>query len=488
MRTNPSPLITIIFTISILVGCGGGGTSSSAGVSNSADTSASSLSLTNVNQMLVAPQDLSIQTTASRVNKFFKVLIAGFGIKEAFAAATTNTTYTIDTSGKINPTDLAGIVAGRPSTATSDLLIDSPKFLLFLYSGLNKAATNEQCVLVGVRKSDGKIACINSNPRCDTATNPNNVCNVSDYRSQIKVDPSGNIFSLVLGDGSLETFDLTNPDSPKYSTIFTNPAVGAASFPIVNRYSDIWTSINLNNGPDLEYRIYKASGGEALYSVPPGRSVTCAFAGPDTDNANFYYIANINGSGALFNMYKLTRSPSGAFTESLVASDNRSGQDNTLWMNSGGCAQMAKFGQKIYSIGYNQTQMPGHVSNLMYELMSNDIALGNSLPVTIQLSNDILFATNLKAHETGLVVAGLDASETSHVIQRFNPGTNQLTTVLNKNSYRINTMTVAKNGDITFTGIQLLGGANVIATIPSATNLLTAKALSAQPVGIGSIN
>jgi hypothetical protein len=37
-------------------------------------------------------------------------------------------------------------------------------------------------------------------------------------------------------------------------------------------------------------------------------------------------------------------------------------------------------------------------------------------------------------------------------------------------------MTVAKNGDITFTGIQLSGGANVIVTVPSATNLPTAKA------------
>jgi hypothetical protein len=157
-------------------------------------------------------------------------------------------------------------------------------------------------------------------------------------------------------------------------------------------------------------------------------------------------------------------------------------------MNSGGCAQMAQYRQKIYSIGHNQTQMPGHYSNFMYELMSQDIASGSSLPVTLQLSNDILYATNLQAHDTGLVVAGLDTNETSHVIQRFNPDTNQLTTVLNKNFYRIITMTVAKNGDITFTGIQLSGGANVIVTIPSATNLPTAKALNAQPVGIGSVN
>lgn len=466
----------------MLLGCGGGGSSSNS--SAAAPSAEPTFSLSGVNQMLVAPQGLSVQTTTYAFNTFFKSLIAGFSIREAWAAATTNLAYTIDASGVISPSTLARVVAGKTTDATSDLLIDSPNFLLFRYTGLNKAVTGEQCVLVGVRKSDSEIACISTNPRCDT--NPSNICDVSDYRSQIKVDTTGNIFSMVLGDGGLEVVNLTNPAAPAYQSIFTHLAVGDASFPVMNRYADIWTSVNLNSSTNVQYRVYSASGGNPLYTVPSGRSVTCGFAGPASDSANFYYIANLGA--AQFSMYKLTRASSGTFTESLVMFDNTAGQGNTLWMNSGGCAQMVDFGDKVYSIGYNQTQMAGHYSNFLYELMNPGIAAGTSTPVSYQLSSDLLYATHLKGYETGLVVAGLDATETSHGIQRFNPGTGQLTTVMPIGSYRIGSMTVAKNGEITFTGIRLSDSANVIVKITAITNVLTAKALNAQPVAIGSVN
>lgn len=433
--------------------------------------------------MMVAPQGLSVQTSSYTLNKFFKLLLAGFSVRDAWAEAASSGAYTIDTSGKINPSDLANLVAGKSTDATSDLLIDSPKYLLFRYQGLYKAETGEQCVLVGVRKTDGKTACISVNPRCDT--NPNNICNVSDYRSQIKVDPEGNVFMTVLGDGGLESFDLTNPEKPSYASIFTHQTVGDAAYPILNKFSDVWTRINLLSTQNIAFRIYPKQGGSAVYEVPTGRDATCAFAGPATDNANFYYIANMGGPR--FDMYKLTRSSTGAFSETLVMSDSRSGQDNTLWMNSGGCAQMVNYGDRVYSVGYNQTQMAGHYSNFLYELMNPSIAAGTSAPVSFTLDG-WLYATSLLGYDTGLVVAGFDSSETTHGIKRFNPATNQLKTVMDIGSYKIISITVARNGDITFTGTRVSDTANVIVTIPAATDILTAKVLTAQPAAIGSVN
>lgn len=478
--------------LAVAVGCsviglascgGGGGSGSSSTSSSSASTTQSTLSLSGVNQMMVAPQGLSVQTASYALNKFFKALLAGFSIRDAWAAAASSVAYVIDASGKINPSDLANLVAGKPTDATSDLLIDSPKYLLFRYQGLYKAGTGEKCVLVGVRKTDGKTACISTNPRCDT--NPNNICNVSDYRSQIKVDPAGDVFTTVLGDGGLESFDLTNPEKPTYASIFTHQAVGDAAYPILNKFSDVWTRINLLSTQNIAFRIYPKLGGNALYEVPAGRDATCAFAGPDADSANFYYIANMGGPR--FDMYKLTRSSTGTFSETLVMTDSSSGQANTLWMNSGGCAQMVNYGDKVYSVGYNQTQMAGHYSNFLYELMNPSIAAGTSAPVTFTL-NGWLYATNLLGYDTGLVVAGFDATETTHGIKRFNPATNQLTTVMDTGIYKIISITAAKNGDITFTGTRVSDSANVIVTIPVATNILSVKVLNAQPVAIGSVN
>lgn len=480
----PKKLIAITLSAAFLSACGGGGSSSNSAANTPSSPATDSVSLAGVNQMLVAPQGLSVQNTAYAVSRFFKTLVAGFSISDAWAAVSGGMAYVIDAGGKISASDLASIVAGKQSDASSDLLIDSPKFLLFRYQGLNKSGTNEQCVLVGVRKADGKIACISSNPRCDS--NSSNVCNVSDYRSQIQVDPSGEIFTTVLGDGSLQSFDLKNPAAPVYTTLFTHQQVGDAAFPILNRYADTFTRINLNSSQNIAYRIYPASGGAAVYSVPTGREVTCGFAGPSSDNANFYYVANLGP--AQFSMYKLTRSSTGSFTESLVMSDNSPGQANTLWMNSGGCAQMVHYGDRVFSIGFNQTQMAGHYSNFLYELMNPDIAAGNASPISFTLGSDLLYATNLLGYEGGLVVAGVDATETSHGIQRFNPATNQLSTVLPVGAYRIGSLTVAKNGDITFTGIRISDSTNVLVSIPQATNAIGVRVLNNAPVAIGSVN
>jgi hypothetical protein len=108
--------------------------------------------------------------------------------------------------------------------------------------------------------------------------------------------------------------------------------------------------------------------------------------------------------------------------------------------------------------------------------------------VSYQLSSDLRYATHLKGYDTGLVVAGVDASETSHGIQRFNPTSGELETVMAVGAYRIESLTVAHNGEITFTGIRLNDRANVIVKIAALTNVLTARVLNAQPIAIGSVN
>jgi hypothetical protein len=472
------PVLIAFSATLISCGGGGGGGSSTSTATSPADTPAaqSEIAVTNVNKMMVAPDGL-VSSAAVSIQSFYKVMQAALGINNVRANASKNQVYSIDPNGRITPSDIATLVAGKPTTATSDLVIDSPNFLIFRFNGLFQPISGggtQQCVLLGVRKTDGKFACVKSNPRCDSI----NSCQVSSYLSQIKVDPSGNIFYIVLGDGGLEKVDLTDPAKPIYSSVFTHAAVGDASYPVVNAQADVMTTINLMSGSTLSTRIY--AGSTLKYTVSES-TIGCSFAGPSTDSSNFYYTAAVPNSPVI-NLFKLTRDPAtGNYTKSTI--NTSPDGSNGLSMNGGlNCARVIQQGDSVYTIGYKP--LNSNPGNILYEPLR--LNSGSATPTFYSLSTDYGYLADLQAYTGGLAVLGVSVDENSHGIQRFNTSTKASLTVLPVGQYKIKSITVSQDGAITFIGTALAGGGAVIGTI-TAANVLTVNGLAAEPTSIATI-
>jgi hypothetical protein len=450
-----------------LSACGGGG-NGGGGVGSS---SQSSISVSSVKQMMVAPVGATSASLIS-LESLYALTLNALGIQSAWAANSNSQVYSVDLSGDISVSNLANLVSGSSSLATSDLVIDSPKFLLFRYVGLYQpvsAAVKRQCVLLGVRKTDGKFACILSNPRCDAI----NICAVNDFRSQIKVDPSGNVFFIVLGDGGLEKVDVSDPANPIYSKAFTHSEVGDASVPVVNQNAEVMTSINLmSSSTDIETRIY--SGSTLKYTVSRLEDVKCAFVGPGLDASNFYYTSFETGPG--FSLNKLTRGAAGDFTKSTV-NTNLTGS-NGLDLGNTSCARVVHTSDKVFAVGYRYGNSP---RNFLYELVNS-----SGTPTFHTLTTDFLYQTALLSYQDTVVVVGTDITETSHGIQKFDSLTNTFTTVLPVGTFKIGSTTISQSGEITFTGTRLSSGSGVIGTISSA-GILTAKNISVEPTSIASV-
>jgi hypothetical protein len=469
--------VLIAFSATLISCGGGGGSSSTTATPAEAPAAQSAIAVTNVNKMMVAPDGL-VSSTVVSIQSFYKVIQAALGINNVRANASKNQVYSIDPNGRITPSDLAALVAGKPTTATSDLVIDSPNFLIFRYNGLFQPISGggtQQCVLLGVRKTDGKFACVKSNPRCDSI----NSCQVSSYLSQIKVDPSGNIFYIVLGDGGLEKVDLTDPSKPIYSSVFTHAAVGDASYPVVNAQADVMTTINLMSGSTLSTRIY--AGSTLKYTVSESL-IGCSFAGPSTDSSNFYYTAAVVQNQPAIGLFKLTRdSVTGDYTKTTV--NTSPDGSNGLSMNGGlNCARVIQQGDSVYTIGYKP--LNSNPGNILYEPLR--LNSGSATPTFYSLSTDYGYLADLQAYTGGLAVLGVSVDENSHGIQRFNTTTKTPVTVLPVGQYKIKSITVSQDGAITFIGTALAGGGAVIGTI-SAANVLTVNGLTAEPTSIATI-
>jgi hypothetical protein len=472
-------IIFIVAFITVLSACGGGGGGGSAG-SVSSQSASDSMSLSGADALMVAPTGLATSQLTKLKTILQDTVYAVLGIKKVIAqsTSTTNQVYAIDPNGNITPSNVADLISGVSNNpATVNFALDSPKYIIFGYNNLYQpraGGTRKQCVLVGVRKTDGKFACISASPRCDSS----NTCNVSAYGSQIKTDPSGNMLFVVLGDGGLEKVDLTDPANPIETSIFTHNNLGDASFPIVNANGDVFTSINLGSTQTLTRRVYMASGG--FYEIPDSSNlndISCAFVGGANNSSNFFFIQPKSADDKVY-YNKLTRNNDGTFTSTTLFNQPLTG--NNASVLAAGCSTVVSNGNRMFGINWFNPQNPTAPSNSLlieYPSSGSNVTKYNldaSFPVT----------KDLQSHDDGLVIMGTNLSGTTSGIQRFDLATNTLTTVLQAGSYLINAMTVSSNGDIKFTGTRVSDGANVIATLPKTTATIAQSALSVKPISI----
>lgn len=482
----------IIFSISLLLtGCGGGGGGGIVDPNTSAaSTDSTTMSLENVNQLMVAPVGLTASTVALNKPSLMKAFYALLGIQNAEAQSTvSNQVYTIGSNGVISPSRVAEIIAGRPTKASSNWVIGTPKFSLISYTGLYKPGQNGenslQCVLVGVRYSDGLLSCINLNPRCDAV----NACDVTNFLSQIKVDPSGDIFFIVAGDGGLYKLDLTNPLKPVISTVFTHADVGDAQNPVINSTGDVLVSINILSSENVQTRIYSSNGKMTVISDPQStdpelndQQINCAFPGFGDHSTSFYYLSieknNPIPANSKATLYEMLRNTDGTFKKVKIKSSLLR-QDDPLTLGYTNCAAIISQANRSFAIGY---KIQSNVPNRLYEL-----ANPSNVQKIYSLSNDFDSAVNMKSCTTGLAILGVNLAHTSNGIDKFLSSTNVVSNVLRVGKYSIESMAVSNDCTITFVGVRLSDKVNVKGKIDPSDNL-SITILSASATSIANLN
>ncbi|MBM4252508.1 MAG: hypothetical protein FJ146_11095 [Deltaproteobacteria bacterium] len=463
--------IASIVPLMVLLAC-------SAAKKSTSEDMAKKLNLQDVKNLLLAPSGLNAaQLNVLDVDHTPETFINQKRFLADEIPALKNRVYSLNSHGEISEALLAEKISGNVNDpASSDLAFDTSTFAFFRYRDLYQSgpgnAPGKQCVLVGVRKSDGTLSCITANPRCDDV----NICNVGDYRSQIKINPQGDTLFLVLGDGGLQKIDLRDPSQPKETVIFTHDSQGDASFPIVNDKNDVMTTINV--GGSATNIITKIFGSEGqTYTIPGSNQInriSCAFVGSGSKSSSFYYV-DLDPSDSSFHYIELIRGADGSFTPTTLYKE----PEGSGVLGSS-CTRIVHSGERVFGLNYfvpSNPTFPGNSVLMEYPSIASPIlhyALDQRFPVK----------KDLQQYPNGVVILGATLDGTKSGIEHFDTTTNTATTVLAADDYFIRSMSVAVNGDISFVAVRLADRANILGTITLGSMTQKNVRLSTEPVSI----
>jgi hypothetical protein len=450
--------VLLSVSFAILTACGGGGgggSSSTSGVTIGTQTYANTSQAAN---LIVAPTGTTVSFWEKFKSDLVDTVYAMAGIASAYAHSPTNSVFQLNSAGTSTQISATEVSSGSFSSTLTTGIIDSSNFILIGYSNLSNSS-GKSCALIGIRKSDDKIACIDFSPRCDSINN----CRVNNYASQVKVSSDGNTFYAVKGDGGLSKINLADPWNPVITDIFTHAAVGDASFPLVNANGDVFTCINLMSTSNIACRIFGLNG--TTTQIATARPY-CAFF----DSTNNFYYSTAVGDGS-YNLNKLTFNSGNFSSASIVETLASPPASSALAID---CRNVVQFSGRTFAVHlYN----PGIGSNSpnLFEFKSATTA--NSRNITLNANS--VYQTDLQSHTNGLVTLGV-AADGSGVIERYDVATDTVTTVLptinDPTKYTITSMTVhPTTGIVKFTGSTLIGNQAVIGTIDGATNAISIK-------------
>lgn len=458
--------VLLLISIVLLTGCGGGSSSgSSSRVTIGTQTYANTSQAAN---LIVAPTGMTVSLLEKFKSELVNTMYAMAGIVNAYAQSQTNSVFQLNSAGTSTQISATDVSSGSFSSTLTTGIIDSNNFILIGYSNLSNSS-GKSCALIGIRKSDDKIACIEFNPRCDSINN----CRVNNYSSQVKVSSDGNTFYAVGGEGGLSKINLADPWNPVITDIFTHAAVGDASNPLVNANGDVFTCINLlSSSTNIACRIFGLN--DTTTQVATSRP-NCAFF----DSTNNFYYSTAVGDGS-YNLNKLTFSGGNFSSASIVETLASLPASSALAID---CKNLVQISGRTFAVHlYN----PGIGSNSpnLFEFKSASTA--NSRNFTLNANS--VYQTDLQSHTNGLVVLGV-AADGSGVIERFNVTSNNVTTVLPTSSaptkFTITSMTVhPTTGTVKFTGSTLTGNQAVIGTIDGTSNVITIKNSNSIPSAI----
>jgi hypothetical protein len=436
-------------------GSGGGGGGGSNGVTIGSQSFANTSQASN---LILAPTGTSISLLEKFINNFVDAIYAVAGIFDAYAQSQTNIVFQLNSAGTATQISPSDVRSGNFSTSRTTGIIDSANFIFIGYSNLSNSS-GRSCALLGIRKSDDKIACIAISPRCDSI----NDCRINNYASQVKVSSDGNTFYAVKGDGGLSKVNLADPWNPVVTDIFTHAAVGDASYPLVNANGDVFTCINLlSSSTNIACRIFGLNGTTTQLSTS---RPNCAFF----DNSNHFYFSTSDANGSYLN--KLTFNNGNFSNATIVETQASSVSLSPLTID---CRNVVQISGRTFALHLYNSAITNNNPNLV-EYKSATTANSRNFA----LNANSVYQADLQIHTTGLVVLGV-ASDGSGVIERFDVTNNTVSTVLPTNSsptkYTITSMTVhPTTGTVKFTGSTLIGNQAVIGTIDGTTNVISIK-------------
>lgn len=446
--------ISIVF-LTACGGGGGGGSSSTSAITIGTQTFANTSQAAN---LIVAPTGTTVSFLDKFKSDFVNAIYAMAGIVNAYAQTQTNSVFQLNSAGTSTQISATDVSSGSFASTLTTGIIDSNNFILIGYSNLSNSS-GKSCALIGIRKSDDKIACIDFSPRCDSINN----CRVTKYASQVKVSSDGNTFYAVKGDGGLSKINLTDPWNPVVTDIFTHAAVGDASYPLVNSNGDVFTCINLlSSSTNIACRIFGVNG--TTTQIATSRP-NCAFF----DGSNHFYYSTADSNGSYLN--KLTFNNGNFSSASIVETLASNVASSPLTID---CRNVVQISGRTFAVHLFNSALTNNNPNLI-EYKSATTANSLNFP----LNANSLYQTDLQSHTNGLVTLGV-ASDGSGVIERFDVSNNSVTTVLPTSSaptkYTITSMTVhPTNGTIKFTGSTLIGNQAVIGTIDGTNNVISIK-------------
>ena len=451
--------VLLSISIVLLASCGGGGGGSSSSTSAITIGTQTFANTSQAANLIVAPTGTSVSFLDKLKSDFVNTIYAMAGIANAYAQTQTNSVFQLNSAGTSTQISATDVSSGSFASTLTTGIIDSNNFILIGYSNLSNSS-GKSCALIGIRKSDDKIACIDFSPRCDSINN----CRVTNYASQVKVSSDGNTFYAVKGDGGLSKINLTDPWNPVITDIFTHAAVGDASYPLVNTNGDVFTCINLlSSSTNIACRVFGLNG--TTTQIATARPY-CAFF----DSSNNFYYSTAVGDGS-YNLNKLTFNSGNFSSASIVETLASPPSSSALAID---CRNVVQISGRTFAVHlYN----PGIGSNSpnLFEFKSATTANSTNFP----LNANSVYQTDLQSHTNGLVALGV-ASDGSGVIDRFDVTSNTVTTVLpttnDPTKYTITSMTVhPTNGTIKFTGSTLIGNQAVIGTIDGTSNVISIK-------------
>lgn len=446
----------------LVAACGGGGSSTSG--SSTSSVTIGTQTFANTSQaanLVVAPSGTTVGFLEKFKFDFVNTIYAIAGVVKAYAQIQTNSVFQLDSAGTSTQVSATELSSGSFLSAFTTGIIDSREFILIGYSNVSNSS-GKDCTLIGIRKSDDKIACIDFYPRCDSF----NTCSVNNYASQVKVSSDGNTFYAVKSDGGLSKINLTDPWNPIITDIFTHAAVGDASYPLVNPNGDVFTCINLMSSLNIACRIFGLNGitTQIVTSRP-----NCAFF----DDSNHFYYTTASGDGSYY-LNKLTFNSGNFLAANVVETVISPPASSALSIDCRNLVQISgrTFAVHLYNPGLNAN------SPDLFEFKSS-VTPSRSFP----LNPSSLYQTDLQSHTAGVVnglVALGVATDGSGVIDRFDVATEIVTTILPTigapTKYTITSMTVhPTSGTVKFTGFTLAGDQAVIGTIDGVTNVISIK-------------
>lgn len=357
-----------------------------------------------------------------------------------------------------------GILPFPPSLLTNgvDAIYPTPKYLLIVPTwSTTMAAGDLSCTVVALKYADGSYVCI------------------PDLRIGVGYIPTNSFYNPVLWDATGDQIvfqgSLYSKNSTGYTTLMRMDFTAGATPTVSELYPNTSTAGYVEQfGVDsLGNAFFRAAptgaGAHRILQLTTSQNQTqdfgngdyadCLTTGTGAVRDNFYYTWGPGGGGN--KIYQVTRSGS-TYTSSVYFDDSA----DTLGIRY--CNSLFKNSTRAYvamlGTGEPRPQFPQIIEILNPSLVPRKIPMPGTNRILQIVGNDDMLALRAEGAQTG------------YLLLRYTIATDKVETLIPANQYRIDDVSVATDGTITFGGLRLSDSKSIVGEIAlgsTSVNVLT---------------